>query len=139
MSDNWEDWENEDYSIPILNVPNEEQLKQLIERKLVEESDKVLTNNLFSNFSNGEEDLVYQELKKNNMFFTNLKNNEKNTKKKKNTVNNQKLNEEKQKILSKNIKQQKAIKQREKELFGEVENDEYNEYNEYIKYEDKFY
>ena len=121
MSDSWEDWENEDYSIPILNVPNEEQLKQINERKLVEESDNHLTNNLFSTDE--------QLLNKNQ----NLKSiqNDKKKELKKPPVNNQKLNEEKQKLLSKTIKQQKAIKQREKELFGEIENSEYDKYTTY--------
>ena len=126
MSDSWEDWENEDYSIPILNVPNEEQLKQINERKLVEESDNHLTNNLFSTDE--------QLLNKNQ----NLKSiqNDKKKELKKPPVNNQKLNEEKQKLLSKTIKQQKAIKQREKELFGEIEN---SEYDKYTTYEENFY
>ena len=61
MSDDWEDWENEDFIIPVLSIPNEEQLKRLDERKLVEESDNALARELFSK---DEEDLVYDELKK---------------------------------------------------------------------------
>ena len=49
MTDDWEDWEAEDFALPVLNVHNEEQLKRLEERKLVEESDNKLTKELFSN------------------------------------------------------------------------------------------
>jgi hypothetical protein len=126
MSDSWEDWENEDYSIPILNVPNEEQLKQMKERKLVEESDNHLTKGLFS---------IDKQLLNENQSLKTLQNDKKKEIKKK-TVNNQKLNEEKQKLLSETIKQQKAIKQREKELFGEIEN---SEYDKYTTYEENFY
>ena len=58
MSDDWEDWENQDFVIPVLNVPNEEQLKRLEERKLVEDSDNALTKDLFSN----EEDLALKQV-----------------------------------------------------------------------------
>jgi septal ring factor EnvC (AmiA/AmiB activator) len=105
---------------------NEEQLKQINERKLVEESDNHLTNNLFS---------TDEQLLNKNQNLKSIQNDKKKELKKK-PVNNQKLNEEKQKLLSKTIKQQKAIKQREKELFGEIEN---SEYDKYTTYEENFY
>jgi predicted RNase H-like nuclease len=129
MSDSWEDWENDDYIVPTLN---KEQFKILEERKLVEESDNLLTKNLFSN----EEDLVFKDLKPEINFSKNLKFTEKKAPKTKNAVNNREMNEEKQKIMSKIIKQKKADKQREKELFGEAENDEYDKY---LEYEEAFY
>ena len=47
MVDDWEDWECENYSIPILNFTNEELLKKIQERKLVEESDNKIARQLF--------------------------------------------------------------------------------------------
>ena len=132
MTDNWEDWETEDLTIPVLNVQNEEQLKQLKERKLVEESDNALTKNLFSN---EDEDLVYEELKK--LEFKNkvkpLQTTEKKAPKKV-TSDKQKENEQKQKEMSKKIKEEKSYKNKLKETFGEAEEDD-----EYSKYEDMFY
>ena len=124
MSDIWEDWENEDFVIPVLNVPNEKQLNLIKERKLVEESDNNLAKDLFAI---NKQDLVYEDLNQST---------EKKAPKNKTNISNRQLNEEKQKNLSKVIKEKKVNKQREKELFGEPEGDEYDEY---IKYEDKFH
>ena len=68
MSD---DWEDQDLTIPVLSVQNEEQLKRLDERKLVEESDNALTKSLFSN----EEDILKKdlEIKKQKHTFTEKK------------------------------------------------------------------
>ncbi len=145
MSDTWEDWENDDYEVPVLNVQQtEEQLKRIEERKLVEESDNALTNDLFqkenktSKEKGVEEDLVYEELK---LFEPSVKNknitqkNQLSTKKKpEKKMNKQKENEEKQKAISKMLKEKKARREKEAELFGEVEYDD-----EYADYEDKFY
>ena len=46
MSDNWEDWECEDN--PASAVPSAERIKQLQERKLIEEADNALTRELFA-------------------------------------------------------------------------------------------
>lgn len=129
MADDWEDWEIEDYN-PVLNKPNEQQLKILEERKLVEESDAKLAKKLFSN--EDEEDLIYEEL---NNINIHQKNNAIKIIKKKPTkiVSNQKANEIKQKELSDKIKESKIKKQKEIELYGEAEYDEYEEYG------DKFY
>jgi hypothetical protein len=130
MSDDWEDWENNDYTIPVLN---EEQLKRLQERKLVEDSDNVITKDLFSN--DDDEDLVYEDLKKleeNKVIIVKQIKVEK--EKPKNKINNQKINEEKQKELSKKNKEEKANKKKAKEIFGEAEYDD-----EYAKYEEQFY
>ena len=128
MLDDWENWENEDLIIQSLTL-NKERLKKLEERKLVEESDNKLTNDLFSN----EEDLINEDI---NYDKKPTAPNENKEKKKKKNVNNYNLNQEKQKNLSKIIKHQKAIKQREKDLFGEAE---YDEYDKYIEYEEQFY
>jgi hypothetical protein len=125
MADSWEDWEKEDYTIPVLIIPNEERTKQLEERRLVEESDNALTRNLFSN---EEEHLVYEKVK----WFDNKFSEKKIPKK--NVSSRQKENEQKQKEFSNKIKENKFKKEREKEIFGEATPD-----NEYIDYEDKFY
>ena len=46
MSDNWVDWECEDNQASA--VPSAERIKQLQERKLIEESDNALTRELFN-------------------------------------------------------------------------------------------
>lgn len=134
MSHNWEDWENEDFIIPVLSVPNEEQLKRLEERKLVEESDNVLAKQLFSN---DEEDLVYEDLKKleKNTICKQFQRTEKKAPIK-NAVNKQHEHEEKQKVLSKQIKEDKLRKERERELYGEAQEDDV--YAKYEDYEDKY-
>lgn len=126
MSDGWEDWE--DYEIVPLN---EEQLKILEERKLVEESDNALAKDLFKNI---DDDLVYKDLEK--MKSTNIiiENTYKTVRMEKSKISNQKINEDKLKELSEKIKKTKASKEREKELFGEAEY-----YDEYEEYQDKFY
>ena len=51
MSEDWEDWDCDNYVIPVLNVQNKEQLKRLEERKLVEESEIALMKDFFDNIS----------------------------------------------------------------------------------------
>jgi hypothetical protein len=118
--DDWEDWDSDNYCLP-----NEGQLKQLEERKLVEESDNALTKHLF------EDDLVYQKVNK-YQAKTNVSIAEKQLHKK-NLISKQKENEQKQKEFSKSVKEYKAKKEREKELFGEAIE------NEYTKFEEMFY
>jgi len=114
--ENWEDWEHEvNYCLP-----NEEQLKMLEERKLVEESDNALTKNLFGN---DEEVNKY----KNKSIVAEKKES------KKNLISKQKENEQKLKELAKLTKEQKSKKERERELFGEATE------NEYAQYEEMFY
>jgi len=130
MTDSWEDWENEDYTIPILNVSEPERLKKLEERKLVEESDLQNAKDLFSN---EEDDLALQEIRKQEI--KNIKNiSVKKIVKQEKKVSNQKVNEQKQKELSKIKKEEKAKKEKAKEMFGEVEEDD-----KYADYEDMFY
>lgn len=123
MSDDWEDWENNDFTVPVLN---QEQSKRLAERKLVEECDNVLTRDLFSK---DNKDLI---VKQNQIINKNIINTVKKTPKK-NAFNKQKENEEKQKELSKKNKDDKLRRERAREIFGEAEDDEYS------KYEDMFY
>jgi hypothetical protein len=119
MSDDWEDWETEEF-VPL----NIKQLKILEERKLVEESDNALTKELFCD----EEDFDKIKIEKQKTPAKNNKNN-KNSK-----ISNRKQNEDKLKELSKQIKKNKANKKRAEEIFGESEY-----YDEYQEYEDKFY
>jgi hypothetical protein len=131
MADDWEDWENEDFSIPNLTIKSEEELKKLEERRLVEESDEKITRQLFGYEDNEDE---YKEI--NHIIkFTN-KNNDiiiKPIRNKKSTISNQKENEEKMKERAKKIREEKVKKMTEKELYGEAEADEYDDYA------DKFY
>lgn len=121
MSD---DWENDDYVIPVLHIQTEEQIKRLEERRLVEESDNALTRNLFQEDINHEK-YTYSNPKP-------LKSSKETLKK--NIFSKQKENELKQKEISQKIKEDKLKRQREKELFGEAE-----ENNAFAKYEKKFY
>lgn len=125
MSDNWEDWESDDFVVPIIN---EQQTKQLEERKLVEESDNKLTNDLFSNEG---ESLAHEDSIKNVNKPLLVPKSEKKTQK----FASKKLeNEARQKELSKKNKEEKARREKARELFGEAEEDD-----EYAKYEDQFY
>jgi len=99
MSDNWEDLECIDYFIPILN---ETSLKQLEERKLIEESDVNLTKELFTD---------------------SVKIIEKNEKNEQNIKKNIEKNE---KIIKKIIK--KNEKKNEKKDYDEDNDYEYNDY-----------
>ena len=128
MTDNWEDWESDDFTLPVLNVPNQEQLKRFEERKLVEESDNKLTNDLFSN---EKYDLLHKEVNK-----TTDKPLPRAEKKapNKSLVNKQLENEKKQKELSKKNKEEKKKREKAAELFGEAEEDD-----KYSEYEDMFY
>lgn len=128
MEDDWEDWENENYSIPILNS---EQLKRLEERKLVEESDNKIAKQLFGHEDEDEEEDISLQNQ------TQTLNNDKLLKpirNKRSVINKQKENEEKMKEKSKKIKEEKEKKQNEKELFGEAE-----DYDEYDEFAEKFY
>lgn len=132
-TEEWEDWEAEDFAVPVLNVHNEEQLKRLEERKLVEEADNKLTNDLFSN----KEDCLLHEYEedsnKNTSKPVQASRAEKKTPNKK--FESKKLeNEQKQKEISRKNKEEKIRKAKAAELYGEAEDDD-----EYSKYEDMFY
>jgi len=126
--DNDDDWEN---SGPI--VLNLEQLKQLQERKLIEESDITIAKELF------EEDETLKEMRINELKESKIKLNETNTNSKNETKKNKKYeskkeeNELKQKEISKKITKQKMLICRYHEIFGEAENNQ----DEYADYEDK--
>ena len=136
MTDTWEDWENEDFEVPVLNVPTQEQLKRLEEQKLVEEADNALARELFITINEEEKDLAYEEVKqcdKNKNIPQKAQLPAKKNKPEK-AVNKQKENEEKQKAASKKLKEEKAKKLKEQEIFGDAEYDDT-----YADYEDQFY
>lgn len=125
MSDNWEDWETDNYKVDLNLI----QLKRLEEQKLIEESEIDLATDLICNNTKTEKtDLTFIQTTK----FKEIPNNS--IKKIKPNKTNQKENEEKQKLLSKNLKEEKAKREKVKEIFGETEED-----NEFIEYEDMFY
>ena len=140
MSDNWEDWEIDELTIPNLNLnlnskEDSERLKLLEERKLVIESDYNIAKQLFND--DEEEDLIYKELnqiKTNNIVskITPIPTKVPNLNKIKSAE--QKCIEQKQKENSKNAKIAKAQMQKEKEIFGDVNYDDT-----YSEYENKFY
>ena len=121
MADSWENWDSEYFVIPILNIT--QNVKQLEERKLVEESDNALTNDLFENIQITN---VNKNLINNNKYLPKMV--------KTKTISNQKINEEKQKKRSKVLKKQKENIIRIKELYGISVYE-----HEYIHYEDKNY
>ena len=126
MTDDWEDWENEDFEVPVLSIPNEEQLKRLEERRLIEECDNDLTRDLFSK---GEDLEVIKTKPEQKLVTKYLPETEKKTKN-----NKQQENELKQKELSKKTREDKLRRAREREIYGEAEEDD-----EYAKYDDMFY
>lgn len=119
--DNWEDWDSDNYCLP-----NEEQLKKLYERNLVEESDNALTKNLFEDYLDDKEVNKYQHNTVTGFVIV-----KKEPKKK--TLSKKDAHEQKQKESSKLAKEHKAKKEREKELFGQATE------NEYAQYEEMFY
>jgi len=129
-----DDWENTEAIV--LNV---EQLKQIKERKLVEDSDNALTRELFEEDETLKE-MIANELKKSKMKQKGpetkyeINNTEKKPKNIKVYPSKQEENELKQKEMSKKIKQQKILKARYHELFGEAE---FND-DQYADYEDKY-
>jgi thymidylate synthase len=115
MTDSWEDWEGENIVIPVLHVPNKEQIKRLEERKLIEESEIALMKDFFDNNSNTNSNT----------------NNKETTENKKNTpkTSKQKENELKQKELSEKIRKKKEKEKKHSDVFGEVIHDKYDKYD----------
>ncbi len=120
MSD---DWNCDNYIIPVLNVENIEQLKRLEERKLVEESDNALMNELFDNTNTKNE--TYETIKNIKNININI---EKIKNKKEKTVSNQQENELKQKEFSQKLKNKKEAMKKHSDTFGEFIYDEYDFY-----------
>jgi hypothetical protein len=124
MSD---DWDCDNYIIPVLNVQNKEQLKRLEERKLVEESDNSLMNDLFDNTNTKNEitNKITYEITDDTIKNINT---EKINNKKEKTVSNQQENELKQKEFSQKLKNKKEAVKKHSDTFGEFIYDEYDYY-----------
>jgi hypothetical protein len=116
MNDSWEDWDVENIVIPVLHVPNKEQIKRIEERKLVEESEIAMMKDFFNNNNNNNN---------NNINTKETTENKKNKPK----ISKQKENELKQKELSIKLKQKKEQDKKHVELYGECTKDKYDEYD----------
>ena len=121
MTDSWED---ENIVIPVLHVPNKEQIKRLEERKKIEESEIALMKDFFDNNNNTNTTINSN---------TNISNKEPsdNTKHKQKIVDKQRENELKQKELSIKLKLKKEAEKKHSDIFGEVIHDKYDEYDKY--------
>ena len=118
MSDDWNDWNCDNYEVTVLNI---EQSKRIEERKLVEESDNKIANELFG-FETNEKQTSIANINK----FKPIR-------EKRNHISNQKENELKQTELSKKNREIKIKQEKQIELYGKAEDDEYHYYT------DKFY
>ena len=121
MNDSWEDCEIENIVIPVLHIPNKEQIKRLEERKKIEESEIALMKDMFDNNSNNSNSIS------NNKETTEIKKN-------KPKISKQNENELKQKEFSIKLKLKKEQDKKQAELYGECTNDKYDDYDEYEKY-----
>jgi hypothetical protein len=115
MNDSWEDWDVENIVIPVLHVPNKEQIKRIEERKLVEESEIAMMKDFFNNNNNNSNNSNTKETTEN--------------KKNKPKISKQKENELKQKELSIKLKQKKEQDKKHAELYGECRQDKYDKYD----------
>ena len=114
--ESWEDWETEEPEVIFVNT--EAQAKREEERKLIEESETALAHALFHSTANPP--AITTSDKKRPV-----------TNKPKN-ISKQKENEQKQKDASNAAKLTKAMKQREREIFGEAYEDELDvQYDDY--------
>jgi hypothetical protein len=135
-----DDWETVD--IPNLIVSNEKEKKILAERKLVEEADALLTEELFLGKKEFKEDK--KEFKEDKKEFKEGKKEDKKEGKKEFKEEIDLLEKEKrkkehvdrQKNEAQRIKKQKEERMRQKELYGEAKIDEYDE--QYGDIEDKY-
>ena len=127
MNENWEhdDWEDDEFVVPVLNTSNQEQLKKLEERRLQEESDYLVAKDLFSN----EEATIDKFDAEKNISKVQI------TEKKK-LIKKNFNNEAKQKEASRKIREEKERKKKEIDTYGE--NDYCDKYDEYLEFEDKF-
>ena len=125
MVDDWEDWE--DVEIDNIIVPftisdiNSKEVKQLEERKLVEEADNALSKELFGT----EADLQSEKMGLEDIKVVAPQ---------KIKLSKQKENEQKQKEFSKKVKELKIKQKRFTELYGESNNN-----YKYDEYDDKYH
>ena len=127
MNENWEDedWEDDEFVVPVLNTSNQEQLKKLEERRLQEESDYLVAKDLFSN----EEATINKFDAEKNISKVQIT-------EKKILIKKNFNNEAKQKEASRKIREEEAKKEKEIDTYGE--NDYCDKYDEYLEFEDKF-
>jgi hypothetical protein len=123
MVDDWEDWEDVEIDnfivpFPISDITSKE-VKQLEERKLVEEADNALSKELFGT----ELDLQNEKRCENNIEDIKV------VAPQKIKLSKQKENEQKQKEFSKRVKELKMKQKRFTELYGESNNYKYDEYD----------
>ena len=130
MCENWEDWDDDDIVIPVLNVPNKEQIKQLEERKIMEESEITLMKDFFDDKNNINNNTINNNTINNN---NNNNNNNKGTERKP-KISKQKENELKQRELSIKLKLKKKQEIKHSETFGEFIFDEYDKYDKFDDY-----
>ena len=123
MVDDWEEWEDVEIDNFIVTFPisdiNFEQVKQLEERKLVEEADNALSKELFGT----EADLQSEKICENDAKDIKV------IAPQKIKLSKQKENEQKQKEFSKKVKELKMKQKRFNELYGESNNYKYDEYD----------
>jgi hypothetical protein len=127
--EDWEDWDNlscDDLTIMIKTIPTEEQLKQIEDRKLVEESEKILINDLFEKPPNIQPNMQKQETNMQKLQDPNHKNIDKYNRKNEHELRQK---EDAKIMLDIKLKQRKFI-----EIYGEAT----NIYN-YDDYEDKIF
>ena len=130
MSDDWNDWDCDNYEVTVLNI---EQSKRIEERKLVEESDNKIANELFG-FETNKTNETNETYEKQNSIANNNK--FKPIREKRDDTSHQKENELKQTELSKKNREIKIKQEKQIELYGKAEDDEDDEYHYYT---DKFY
>ena len=121
MVDDWEEWEDVEIdnfivTFPISDISSKE-VKQLEERKLVEDADNALSKELFGTALDmqNEKRCVIQDIKV--------------VTPQKIKLSKQKENEQKQKEFSKKVKELKMKQKRFNELYGESNNYKYDEYD----------
>ena len=123
--DSWEDWDDWDDSESSNKTLNKQQQKILEERKLAEDADNVLTENLFS---------VTQEKTNEHEFKKSLKTTERSKEvpekpeKQKKPEKNKKSTNKIQKNLSIKIKNRNQTQKKQNEIFGKCDD------NTYVKY-----
>ncbi len=131
MSESWDDDDWETTEIPDLQVSiknKERELKLLEERKLVEEADRALTEELFSGKQKHIDLDLLEPVKICKQPVT-----KKEKQKNQEAIKRQKEISEIQKAQSQKKREQKQKEKRHKELYGEAEADEYEEKYGYIE------
>jgi hypothetical protein len=131
MSDTWEydDWETTELPDLEISIKNKErELKLLEERKLVEDADLVLAEELFSEKQQHVDLALLEPVKICKQPVTKQE-----KQKKQEAIKRQKEITEIQKAQSQKKREQKQKEKRHKELYGEAEADEYEEKYGYIE------